>query len=157
MNETKAKSNTAQIRVKQLIIDSGFEVQPKEKDFNFIERYLLAMQSNQAIAASEHKATDDSNNECNELLRATIEELESAVIQIETLKEQVLFAESEQGENNNQENQELASDELSSEEVTFTNKCVDLLKESATGFADGLHFRSYCYRVMELVESQKVK
>ena len=29
---------------------------------------------------------------------------------------------------------------------------IELLKESSTGFSDGLHYRSYCHRVSNLIE-----
>jgi len=95
---TEAKSNTAQIRVKQLILDTGFECKPREKDFNFIERFLIDQQANTKELKENLNIAANSDVECGELLEASIKGLEAATAEIELLKEQIVAFE------NNQEN-----------------------------------------------------
>ncbi len=161
MTETKqkVKSNTAQIRVKQLIIDSGFELKPNEKEFNFIERFLIDQQANHKELSENLDTAANSDIECSELLKASIDSLEEATAEIELLKEQIIALE------NSEDNQEVTekvtgnnSEEINeNQEVTesVNEQAIELLKESAAGFSDGLHFRSYCYRVMQFIESIK--
>jgi hypothetical protein len=147
--ESKA-GNTAQNRVKQLIIDSGFVIKKSEKEFNFIERYLLSIkESDQQL--------EKSGNECAELLTGTIEQLQKSDLENTLLKEQIIAF--EQAEENQQLNEKKTGSENQEneqkQEVTNTvqQEAIDLLMESAAGFSDGLHFRSYSFRVMKYIKS----
>lgn len=159
MTEVKAKSNTAQIRVKQLILATGFELKANEKEFNFIERFFIDQQLKHKELSDNLDTAANSDIECGELLKDTIERLEEATAEIELLREQIIALE------NDEENQKLtikktghdSQETNENQEVTesVNEQAVELLKESAAGFSDGLHFRSYCYRVMQFIESTK--
>ncbi len=115
----------AKTRVQALLKERGYTCQEDEKAFDLIERYMLEAGLAISISEETHKQQDKVIAD----LRSNIVELQKEVSHLT----------------------HTGTPTKGSAEVN--QHMLELLKESASGFSDHFHYRSYCLRVSQLTTS----